>query len=194
MNILIVYAHPNPSSFNANILEHVQKGLQETDHSVTLLDLYKEQFNPVLIFNEDKRRRDLVYEEETERYRNLVKEADSFIFIYPIWWWGMPAILKGFIDRVFVAGFAYKYEGVMPKGLLIGKTAWVINTLDSPLWYVALLYRSADWVIIKKGILRFCGIRQIKRSVFQSIKTSKVAKREKWLLEIKEKAKKLWVK
>ncbi|EEL50100.1 MULTISPECIES: NAD(P)H-dependent oxidoreductase [Bacillus cereus group] len=188
MNVLIIYAHPNPSSFNASILENVQKGLQKTNHSVTLLDLYKEQFDPVLIFNEDKRRRDLVYEEETERYRNLVKEADSFIFIYPIWWWGMPAILKGFIDRVFVAGFAYKYEGALPKGLLTGKKAWVINTLDSPLWYVALLYRSADWIIMRKGILRFCGIRQIKRSVFQSVKTSKVTKREKWLLNIREKA------
>ncbi|PFY86190.1 NAD(P)H-dependent oxidoreductase [Bacillus pseudomycoides] len=191
MNVLIIYAHPNPSSFNAAILEHVQKGLQETNHFVTLLDLYKEQFNPVLIFNEDKRRHDLVYEEETEKYRRLIKEADFFIFIYPIWWWGMPAILKGFIDRVFVTGFAYKYEGALPKGLLIGKKAWVINTLDSPLWYVALLYRSADWVIMKKGILRFCGIRQIKRSVFQSVKTSKAIKREKWLLEMQEKAKKL---
>ncbi|EEM02787.1 NAD(P)H-dependent oxidoreductase [Bacillus pseudomycoides] len=191
MNVLIIYAHPNPSSFNAAILEHVQKGLQKTNHFVTLLDLYKEQFNPVLTFNEDKRRRDLVYEEETEKYRRLVKEADSFIFIYPIWWWGMPAILKGFIDRVFVAGFAYTYEGVMPKGLLTEKTAWVINTLDSPLWYVALLYRSADWVTMKKGILRFCGIRHIKRSVFQSVKTSKAIKREKWLLEMQEKAKKL---
>lgn len=84
MNILILYAHPNPSSFNASILEHVQKGLQGTNHSATLLDLYKEAFNPVLTFNEDKRRRDLVYEEETEKYRKLVKEADSFIFIYPI--------------------------------------------------------------------------------------------------------------
>ncbi|KEK23262.1 NAD(P)H-dependent oxidoreductase [Bacillus gaemokensis] len=191
MNILIIYAHPNPSSFNAAILEHIQKGLQETNHSVTLLDLHKEQFNPVLIFNDDKRRHDLVYEEETEKYRELVKEADLFIFIYPIWWWGMPAILKGFIDRVFVTGFAYKYEGALPKGLLVGKKAWVINTLDSPLWYVALLYRSADWVIMKKGILRFCGIRHIKRSVFQSVKTSKAVKREKWLLEMQEKAKKL---
>ncbi|PEJ35432.1 NAD(P)H-dependent oxidoreductase [Bacillus pseudomycoides] len=191
MNVLIIYAHPNPFSFNASILEHVQKGLQKPNHFVTLLDLYKEQFNPVLIFNEDKRRRDLVYEEETEKYRKLIKEADFFIFIYPIWWWGMPAILKGFIDRVFVTGFAYKYDGALPKGLLIGKKAWVINTLDSPLWYVALLYRSADWVIMKKGILRFCGIRQIKRSVFQSVKTSKAIKREKWLLEMQEKAKKL---
>ena len=53
MNVLIVYAHPSPSSFNAAILNHVQKGLQETNHSVTVLDLYKEQFDPVLVFNEE---------------------------------------------------------------------------------------------------------------------------------------------
>ncbi len=181
VNVLIIYAHPNPSSFNAAIFNHVQKGLQETNHSVTVLDLYKEQFDPVLVFNE----------EETARYRTLVEEADTLLFIYPIWWWGMPAILKGFIDRIFVAGFAYKYEGALPKGLLQGKKAWVINTLDSPLWYVALLYRSADWIMMKRGILRFCGICDIKRSVFQSVKTSKVSKREKWLLQIEEKARAL---
>ncbi|CKG62736.1 oxidoreductase [Streptococcus pneumoniae] len=191
MNVLIIYAHPNPSSFNAAIFNHVQKGLQETNHSVTVLDLYKEQFDPVLVFNEEKKRRDLVNEEETARYRTLVEEADTLLFIYPIWWWGMPAILKGFIDRIFVAGFAYKYEGAPPKGLLQGKKAWVINTLDSPLWYVALLYRSVDWIIMKRGVLRFCGIRDIKRSVFQSVKTSKVSKREKWLLQIEEKARAL---
>ncbi|PEZ02249.1 NADPH dehydrogenase [Bacillus sp. AFS018417] len=191
MNILIVYAHPNPSSFNAAILKHVEQGLQKTNHSVTVLDLYKEQFNPVLTFNETKKRRDLVHEEETRKYRELVAEADYFIFIYPVWWWSMPAILKGFIDRVFVSGFAYKYEGIMPKGLLTGKQAWVIYSLDSPLWYVALLYRSAEWIVMKKGILYFCGIRNIKRSVFQSVKNSKQEKREKWLQKIYEKAAKL---
>ncbi|KZD31760.1 NADPH dehydrogenase [Bacillus cereus] len=191
MNVLIIYAHPNPSSFNGAILEHVQKGLEETNHSVTLLDLYKEQFDPVLVFNEEKKRRDLLNEEETKRYRELVQKADILLFIYPIWWWGMPAILKGFIDRIFVAGFAYKYEGSLPKGLFKGKKAWVINTLDSPLWYVALLYRSADWIMMKRGVLRFCGIGNIKRSTFQSVKTSKVTKREKWLLQIEEAARTL---
>ncbi|MED1059197.1 NAD(P)H-dependent oxidoreductase [Bacillus mycoides] len=191
MNVLIIYAHPNPSSLNGAILEHVQKGLEETNHSVTLLDLYKEQFDPVLVFNGEKKRRDLLNEEETKRYRELVQKADILLFIYPIWWWSMPAILKGFIDRIFIAGFAYKYEGSLPKGLFKGKKAWVINTLDSPLWYVALLYRSADWIMMKRGVLRFCGIRDIKRSVFQSVKTSKLEKREKWLLQIEEKSRTL---
>ncbi|PEX82507.1 NADPH dehydrogenase [Bacillus cereus] len=61
MNVLIMYAHPNPSSFNAAILEHVQKGLEGTSQSVTVLDLYKEQFDPVLVFNAEKKR--LVYYE-----------------------------------------------------------------------------------------------------------------------------------
>ena len=80
MNVLIIYAHPNPSSFNGAILEHVQKGLEETNHSVTLLDLYKEQFDPVLVFNGEKKRRDLLNEEETKRYRELVQKADKSSF------------------------------------------------------------------------------------------------------------------
>lgn len=188
MNVQIIYAHLNPSSFNAAILEHVPKRLQKTNYSVTLLDLYKEQFDPVLVFNKEKKRRDLLHEEETERYRKLVKEADTLLFIYPIWRWGMPAILKGCIDRIFGAEFAYKYEGALRTGLLTDQKAWAMNTLDSPLWYVTLLYRSADWIMMKREVLRFYGIRNIKRSVFQFVKTSKVTKREKWLLQIEEKA------
>ncbi len=71
-----------------------KKGLQETNHSVTVLDLYKEQFDPVLVFNEEKKRRDLVNEEETARYRTLVEEADMLLFIYPIWWWGDASYFK----------------------------------------------------------------------------------------------------
>ncbi len=78
-----------------------KKGLQETNHSVTVLDLYKEQFDPVLVFNEEKKRRDLVNEEETARYRTLVEEADTLLFIYPIWWWGDAGNFKKDLSIVF---------------------------------------------------------------------------------------------
>ena len=81
MNVLIVYAHPSPSSFNAAIFNHVQKGLPETNHSVTLLDLYKEQFDPVLVFNEEKKRRDLVNEEENSSVQNVSRRS-RYTFIH----------------------------------------------------------------------------------------------------------------
>ena len=86
----------------------------ETNHSVTVLDLYKKQLIQSLYLMK-KKRRDLVNEEETARW-TLVEEADMLLFIYPICGGGDASYFKGFIDRIFVAGFAYKYEGPLPKG------------------------------------------------------------------------------
>ena len=191
MNTLILYAHPNEQSFNHEILNRITTGLREGGHTFKVLDLYKEKFDPVLIFNEDKKRRFLAHDEEMEGYRNLVKEADHIIFIYPIWWYGMPAILKGFIDRVFVSDFAYTYEGSLPKGLLKNKSAWVIYTLDSPSWYVRFFRFNAEWIIMKHAILKFCGFGKIKRFMFAGLKNSKREQRYKWLNHLYHTAKKL---
>lgn len=181
MNVLIIYAHPNPKSFNHAILERVRKGLQESSHDVSILDLYQEHFDPVLIFNDKRRRRDMKNDPEMARYRELIKKADHYVFIYPVWWYGLPAILKGFFDRVFAAGFAYSYEGLIPKGHLTGKSAWVIYTIDSPGWFVRLIRRNTEWTVIKKAILQFCGIRSVKRMMLAGLKGSSAKKRERWL-------------
>lgn len=82
MNVLIIYAHPNPKSFNHAILEEVERGLRDGGHSFTTLDLYEDGFNPVLVFGEKKRRSDLASDPETERYRQLVKATDHLILWY----------------------------------------------------------------------------------------------------------------
>lgn len=191
MNVLIIYAHPNPKSFNHAILEQVKKGLREASHDVTLVDLYQEHFDPVLIFNDKQKRRNLKNDPEMEYYRELVKKADHFILIYPIWWYGFPAILKGFIDRVFAAGFAYTYEGLVPKGLLTGKSAWVMYTLDSPGWFVRLIRRNIEWKVMKKDIFQFCGIRPVKRIMLAGVKGSSAKKRERWLDLVYQKSRQL---
>lgn len=111
MNILIIYAHPNPKSFNAEIFKQVQDNIPKS-HTVQTLNLYAEYFEPVLKFDENHKRRDLAKLEETKKYRDLITWTDRIIFILPVWWSGMPAILKGFIDRVFTAGFAYSYKKI----------------------------------------------------------------------------------
>lgn len=191
MNVLIVYAHPNPKSFNHAVLEKVKQGLQEADHTFTVIDLYEDQFNPILKFDENFKRRNLKDDSETEWYRTQLKQADHYIFIYPIWWSGMPAILKGFFDRVFASGFAYVYEGVMPKGLLVGKSSWVIYSLDSPSWFERVIRGSVEWKVIKSSILNFCGIRSVKRMMFAGVKGSSTDKREKWLEYVYRQAKQL---
>jgi NAD(P)H dehydrogenase (quinone) len=184
MNVLIVYAHPNPKSLNAAILKEVERGLQEAGHLYTVIDLYQDNFQPVLVYNDSIRRSDLKNDPETARYRELVRQADHLIFIYPVWWYGVPAILKGFFDRVLVSGFAYHYEGMVPKGLLNGKSAWVFYTIDSPGWYVRLVRRSVEWRVMRDAILAFCGIRKVKRFMFAGVKKSSQKRRQKWLASV----------
>ncbi|TGA96225.1 flavodoxin family protein [Sporolactobacillus shoreae] len=191
MNVLIIYAHPNPKSFNHAVLEQVQKGLGESHHEVSVIDLYQEGFDPVLIFNEKRKRRDMKNDPEMARYRDLVKKADHYIFIYPVWWYGLPAILKGFFDRVFAAGFAYIYEGLVPKGLLTGKSAWVIYTIDSPGLFVRLVRGNVEWTVVKKAILQFCGIRPVKRMMLAGMKGSSARKRKRWLDTVYQQARQL---
>lgn len=93
----------------------------------------------------------------------------------------MPAILKGFIDRVFVAGEAYTYQGKLPKGLLKARSASVYYTADAPGWYLRFWRRDADWITVKDNILKFCGVRQVKRFLLPEVKDSTAEKRKKWL-------------
>ena len=102
MNVLIVFAHPNPHSFNHAILNQVDATLRERGHLTRIRDLYQMQFRAVMDREDLDRnwRGDLP--EETLREHEAIRWAQGLVFIYPIWWFGPPAILKGWIDRVFV--------------------------------------------------------------------------------------------
>ncbi|AOP13912.1 MULTISPECIES: NAD(P)H-dependent oxidoreductase [Bacillus] len=181
MQTAVIYAHPNPNSFNGAILNQVIKALEDGKHFYDVIDLYRDRFDPVLLFDEKKRRSDMKRDPETAEYRRIVKNADHLIFIYPLWWGGMPAIMKGFIDRVFAAGEAYTYQGKLPKGLLKARTASVYYTADAPSWYLRFWRRDADWVTVKDVMLKFCGVRRVKRLLFAGVKDSSEEKRTQWL-------------
>ncbi|XBM33658.1 NAD(P)H-dependent oxidoreductase [Bacillus licheniformis] len=181
MQTAVIYAHPNPNSFNGVILNQVIKALEDGKHFYDVIDLYRDRFDPVLLFDEKKRRSDMKRDPETAEYRRIVKNADHLIFIYPLWWGGMPAIMKGFIDRVFAAGEAYTYQGKLPKGLLKARTASVYYTADAPSWYLRFWRRDADWVTVKDVMLKFCGVRRVKRLLFAGVKDSSEEKRTQWL-------------
>lgn len=168
MNTLIIYAHPNHDSLNAAVLKTVEENLSD-NHTVKTLDLYKENFNPVLRFDEEHPRRDLDKDPEMKVYRDLVTWADQLIFIFPIWWGGMPAILKGFIDRVFVSGFAYSYQGNTSVAHLKGKVAWIITTHDTPK-LIAKLFVQDYGRILKNQVLAMCGIKPVKHTEITHVK------------------------
>lgn len=191
MKVLIIYAHPDPESFNHAILEQIKCGLKNGNHEVQIIDLYAENFNPVLRYDRNSNGNSLATDNETENYRILISQADHLIFVYPVWWYNVPAILKGFFDRVLVSGFAYTNEGKIPKGLLVNKSAWAVYTIDSPSWFVKLFRRSIEWKVIKDSVLQFCGIKNVRRLMFANVKNSTSDQRKRWLEYLYQEASKL---
>ncbi|MGV8169414.1 MAG: NAD(P)H-dependent oxidoreductase [Candidatus Nanoarchaeia archaeon] len=161
MKTLIIYAHPKKEGHNATILNYVIRKLIDKKQKYEVVDLYKEKFDPVLSETEINTRGNP--SKEIKKYQDKIAKADNLIFIYPIWWNAPPAILKGFVDRVFAAGFAFryvkKYGRTMPEGLLQGKKAIVFTTGGGPAFYFKYFLKSRGSLIMVKDTLGFCGIK-----------------------------------
>ncbi len=122
-----------------------------------------------------------------------ILDAEHLVFVYPNWWGTFPALLKGFIDRVLLPGFAFKYRenSLLWDKLLIGRTARLIITMDTPKWYYYLVSKAPGVNAIKKGVLQFCGINPVKTTLFGPVKTSTIEKRKNWLNNVFELGKKM---
>ena len=165
MKILVVYTYPNHKSLNYAFSQQVMKGSKENANikGIQMLDLYEEGFNPLLVFNEQKRRRDMHIDPELEKYRQQIKWADKLVFIYPIWWGRPPAMLLGYIDQMFASNFAYKdKKGLFPEGLLKGKSVVCISTMKGPTNYPMLWLNNAHKILMKKALFNFVGIKKVK--------------------------------
>lgn len=181
MNHLFVYAHPRKESFNHAILETAVQALQEKGHEVIVRDLYEMEFQPVVSSNEilGGIGEDIVQEQE------YLKWADVITFIYPIWWTGLPAIMKGYIERVFTYGFAYRYVKGEQMGMLKGKKAIIINTQGkSHAQYAASGMDKALLLTSDKGIFEYCGIKVLHHEFFESVPSSDEATRTAWLKQV----------
>src|SRR6476660_4358929 len=125
MKLLVIYTYPNHKSLNYAFLQKVIEGSKENPNikELQVLDLYEEGFNPLLVFNEQKRRRDMYSDPNLEKCRAQITWAEKIVFVYPIWWGRPPAMLMGYIDQLFSANFAYRdKKGLLPEGLLKGKS------------------------------------------------------------------------
>ncbi len=191
--VLVVYCHPNPKSFAHAVMTAVTSGLRAGGANVELLDLYAEGFDPALVVDETRRRRELDKVAETERHRALLTWCDVLVFVYPMWWGGFPAMLKGFVDRVIVSGVAYTYEGrpenaVFPRGLLRGKAVHLFYTLDAPA-LVGLF--DPGFVSMYLAVFWYCGVRTVRRHFLARLKRTTPARREAWLREVEQRARRI---
>ncbi len=181
MDCLVIYAHPGPKSFNHAILERVENILRKAKRTFEVRDLYALKFNPSAgpaeIYHPGvKAPRDVL------REQRLVQEADTLVFIYPIWWFGMPAILKGYIDRVFSMGFAYRIDGEKLIGLLPGKRAVIINTTGvSREVFVREGQEEAMRKAIDSGIIEFCGMKIVEHRYLWEVQAIDDAARKRML-------------
>ena len=139
MRILVVYCHPCEESFNAAIRDHAVRTLEDSGHEVDLIDLYAENFDPVMGAPERRGYHTPVENEKpVKEHLDRLRKADGLIFIYPTWWYGLPAMLKGWLDRVWLPHAVFQMpeagkpiRGNLPNIRLIG----AISTLGSPDWW-----------------------------------------------------------
>lgn len=181
MKVLIIYAHPPDHSLNQALKDAFLKGAKKARHSVKIIDLYADKFNPVLSATELKGR----LSPQVKHYQKLIRSADQLVFFYPVWWFRCPAMLEGFFDKVFTSGFAYKYRRItkkfgIPKGLLPTRGI-VFETYGAPWWAIRFFYLDLTWRRLKRGVLKFCGIKKLRRFAFFSVPYASAKKRAKWI-------------
>jgi NAD(P)H dehydrogenase (quinone) len=178
--ILIINGHPNNESFNFALVEAYKKGVLASGADLKEITIGDLKFNPNLQSG---------YQKKTELEPDLLNAwekitwADHLVWVHPVWWGGLPAITKGFIDRVFLPGKAFKYRdnSVWWDKLLKGKTAHIITTLDQPGFYYWIAFGRPSVNQLKKSVLEFCGIKPVRVTYIQPIRNSKIEFRNKWL-------------
>ena len=179
---LVVLCHPNRTGFNQAVADAAVEHLKKT-HTVDFIDLYKEDFNPVLPAEELPRK--FSFDETTLRYSELVKQAQVFVFAHPDWWGGPPALLKGFIDRVFRPGVTYEFDGFeflskKKSALLAGRKALVFTTTDYP----EPEGDDPSAVVWKKNVFAYCGITDARVHTFYDTYHSTYEARHAWITSV----------
>ncbi|KFF11073.1 NAD(P)H-dependent oxidoreductase [Chryseobacterium soli] len=182
--IVIINGHPNRDSFNFGLVKAYKEGALQSGAEVREITIADLQFDPNLQFGYQKR---MELEPDLLKAWETIEWADHLVWIHPVWWGGLPARTKGFIDRLFLPGIAFKYRenSVWWDKLLKGKTGHIITTLDQPGWYYRLFYGRPSINQLKKSTLVFCGVEPVKVTYVGIIKTSDEEQRTRWLTKIK---------
>lgn len=189
-NILIIQGHPNSESYCKALADAYKKGAEEAGNSVELIQIGELDFDPNLKYGYQKR---MELEPDLLESWEKIKKADHLVWVHPVWWGGLPAQLKGFIDRLFLPGMAFQYRenSVWWDKLLIGKTAHIITTMDQPSWYYRWMYGRPSVNQLKKTVLEFCGIIPVKVTYVCPVKKSSTEFRTNWLDKVEQMGKAL---
>ncbi|PJG86271.1 NAD(P)H-dependent oxidoreductase [Conservatibacter flavescens] len=186
MNHLIIFAHPNTHSFNRAIVESIAESSQKLPGvNVQIRDLYALNFNPVLSWEELNAAGQGIVPADIRYEQSLITQANLITLVYPLWWMGFPAILKGYLDRVLSHGFAYKTENGTSVGLIHHKKMQQFITLGSNVVdYQALGWDKSLDVCLINGLFNYCGITDIDYQLFGDIHLINEKERQQILAQV----------
>lgn len=162
-NVLVVVAHPRTDSYTHAVARAAVTGIRSAGHQVEVLDLYALGFAPAM---SDEEHRAYLTEQPlldgtTVAHARLAQWADTLVFVYPTWWSGLPAILKGWLDRVLVSGVAFRLDertGKVRPGLTQVRHIVGISTYGSPRPYVRAVNDNGRRVLCR-ALRMSCGFR-----------------------------------
>jgi len=182
--ILVILGQPQRQSFGAALAQAYAEGARASGAEVRELFLGDLKFDPAGAMNHSSPpalETDLVMAQEA------IKWAEHLVFVYPIWWGTIPALLKGFIERVFLPGFAVNFRDNSPlwDKLLTGRSAHLIVTLNTPSWVYRWVYGRPGHNTMKKTILEFCGIKPVRITEVGPVRNSTDTKRKQWIAQIR---------
>ena len=178
--VLVILGHPGTNSFCSALADSYIAAAKDASHEVRIMRLGALRFDPVL--REGYQEVQALEPDLLHAQANILW-AEHLVLVYPIWWGGIPALMKGFFDRILLPGFAFQYRKgkAFPDKLLAGRTAHLLVTLDTPPWYYRWFYRMPGVHQMRKTTLEFCGIKPTKTLMFGPVLGSTVAQRDKWL-------------
>lgn len=187
MKHLVIFAHPYSKSFGKGIVDTIEKEVSNNGSEIRIRDLYEIGFDPILKGSDLLNLQSGDYAEDIKAEQEHIKWADIITFVYPVWWAGLPAMLKGYVDRVFANGFAFTHDANGPVGLLKGKKALLFCTTGFPSdHYEQIGMHKAMQQTSDQAIFEFCGIEVIKHAFFGAIPLSTEEDRNKYLSEVAE--------
>jgi NAD(P)H dehydrogenase (quinone) len=171
LRILLVFCHPAPESFQRTILTDLAAQLERNGHLVTTTDLYRDGFDPVLDAESWRaHRQNRSASADLSTYIEALRETDGLVLVYPTWWYGLPAMIKGWLDRVWQPGVAFAIEdGVFKTHYLAHVNRFAaITTYGSPRWLIVwIIGDPARRQLMRGAALQFArGLRTCWRPIY----------------------------
>ena len=190
MKLFIWVGHPRETSFCHALADSYAEGAAERGADIRRMNLHDMTFDPDLTFGYTQRK---TLEPCLEEWRETLLWSDHMLWVYPQWWGGMPAKMKGVLDRAFLPGFAMNYHENDPwwDKLLTGRTADVMITADAPAFFDRLAYGSPAQHQVKNLVLKFSGIKPLQVKQMGTVKSAKPEKLTRWINEARARGAKI---